>query len=123
MITFYPDIKLVHIAAALFSGAFFALRALARTQSPPLVLNLTGPDTLSVRRLAARFGEILGVEPVFTGTEAPTALLSNAARCHGLFGCPETTLDQMIEWIAHWVRIGGRSLGKPTHYEQRDGQF
>jgi nucleoside-diphosphate-sugar epimerase len=100
-----------------------ALRALAHVQTPPLVLNLTGPEMISVRQVARRFGRIFGVEPVFTGTEAPTALLSNASRCHGLFGYPSVPVDQMIEWVAHWVRTGGRSLGKPTHFEQRDGKF
>jgi hypothetical protein len=28
-----------------------------------------------------------------------------------------------VEWIAHWVRNRGRNLGKPTHFESRDGQF
>jgi len=100
-----------------------ALRALAHCQSPPLILNLTGPEMVSIRRLATKFGEIFGVEPVFTAEEAPTALLSNASRCHGLFGYPQVTLDQMVRWVAHWVEIGGRSLDKPTHFEQRDGRF
>jgi len=100
-----------------------ALRALAHCQSPPLVVNVTGPEMISIRWLAGRFAEILGREPVFSGAEAETALLSNAARCHAMFGRPETTLDQMIAWVAHWVAIGGGSLGKPTHYEQRDGKF
>ena len=100
-----------------------ALRALAHCQSPPLLLNLTGPGVLSVRNLATGFGELLGREPVLTGSEAPTALLNNASRCHRLFGPPETTLDDMLEAVAHWVRIGGRSFGKATHYEQREGKF
>jgi nucleoside-diphosphate-sugar epimerase len=100
-----------------------ALRALAHCQSPPLVLNLTGPEMISVRQVALRFGRIFGVEPMLSGVEAETALLSNASRCHALFGYPSVSLEQMIEWVAHWVRLGGRSLGKPTHFEQRDGKF
>ena len=100
-----------------------ALRAFARCQSPPLVLNLTGVEKVSIRRVAQQFGEIFGVEPIFAGAEAPTALLSNAAECARLFGRPETPLEQMIRWVARWVEIGGRSLDKPTHYEQRDGRF
>ncbi len=100
-----------------------ALRAFAHCQSPPLVLNLTGTEIATLRDLACRFGRIFGVEPVFRGAEAATALLSNAARCRELFGPPQVSLDQMVEWTAHWVEIGGRSLGKPTHYEQRDGKF
>ncbi len=100
-----------------------ALRAFAHCASPPLILNLTGPEMLSIRWLAEEFGRLFGSEPIFAGTEAPTALLSNAALCHRLLGRPETSLEQMIRWVAHWVERGGQSLGKPTHYEQRDGRF
>jgi nucleoside-diphosphate-sugar epimerase len=100
-----------------------ALRAFAHTQSPPLILNLTGPETISIRAVAQRFGQLFNLEPILTGTESPTALLNNASRCHALFGYPSVSLDQMIQWIAHWVTLGGRSLHKPTHFEQRDGKF
>lgn len=100
-----------------------ALKAFAHCQSPPLVLNVTGPETVSIRYLAARFGEIFNKSPRFEGEEAPTALLSNAARCHQLFGYPRVSLGEMIEWVAEWVRIGGPTLHKPTHFEVRDGKF
>lgn len=100
-----------------------ALRAFAHCSSPPFILNLTGAETLSVRKIAERFGDLLGVEPVFEGSEKENALLNNAQRCKQLFGPPEVTVDQMVEWIAAWVSRGGRSLGKPTHYEERKGAF
>jgi len=100
-----------------------ALRALALCQAPPLVLNLTGPETLSVRAVAGRFGELFGKAPILEGAEADTALLNNAARCHSLFGYPTVTAGQMIEWTAHWISIGGRRLDKPTHFQTRDGRF
>lgn len=100
-----------------------ALRALAHCQSPPFVLNVTGPEIVSIRRLGEQFGAIFGIEPIFAGRESETALLSNAARCRELFGPPTVSLDQMIRWVARWIELGGRSLGKPTHYEQRDGKF
>jgi hypothetical protein len=100
-----------------------ALRSLAHAASPPFVLNLTGPETLSIRWAAERFGALLGVAPRFSGAEAPTALLVNAARCFRLFGYPTVPLDQMVEWIAHWVRTGGATLDKPTHFQEREGKF
>ena len=100
-----------------------ALRVFAHCQSPPLILNVTGPETVSVRYLASRFGVLLNKPPRFEGEEAETALLSNASRCHRLFGYPRVSLQQMIEWIAEWVRIGGTTLRKPTHFEVRDGKF
>ncbi|MCC6587251.1 MAG: NAD(P)-dependent oxidoreductase [Bryobacterales bacterium] len=98
-------------------------RSLLHASSPPLVLNLTGPETISVRWVAERFGQILGVTPTFSGTESPTALLNNASKCFRLFGYPTVSVDQLIEWIAQWIGSGGRSLGKPTHFEARDGKF
>ena len=100
-----------------------ALRSLTLAQAPPLVINLTGPETVSVREVALRFGEIFGKPPILEGREAPTALLSNAARCHRLLGLPSVSAGQMIEWTAHWIRVGGTTLGKPTHFETRDGRF
>lgn len=100
-----------------------ALRALALAASPPAVLNLTGPETVAVRWLAIRFGELLGVEPRFSGQESFDALLNNAAHCSALFGYPAVPLALMMEWVAHWVRRGGRTLGKPTHFQERQGQF
>ncbi len=99
------------------------LRSFSVCQSPPLALNLTGPETLSVRALAAQFGRLFGTEPAIRGREADTALLSNAARCHRLFGYPEINVDRMIEWTAHWIAHGGARLNKPTHFETRDGKF
>jgi len=99
------------------------LRSLSMCATPPLVLNLTGPETVSVRQLATRFGDVFGRTPVFVGEEESTALLSNAARAHHLFGYPRVPLDTMIRWVAHWVMQGGRALGKPTHFESRDGKF
>lgn len=99
------------------------LRAFAHCQSPPLVLNVTGPETVSIRYLASCFGRLFNKPPHFEGEEAATALLSNAARCHQLFGYPRVSLEQMIEWVAEWVQIGGTTLRKPTQFEVRDGKF
>ena len=100
-----------------------ALRAFAHCQSPPLILNVTGPETVSVRYLASRFGVLLNKPPQLEGKESETALLSNASQCHQLFGYPRVSLEQMIEWVTEWVRIGGTTLQKPTHFEARDGKF
>jgi nucleoside-diphosphate-sugar epimerase len=99
------------------------LRTLAHCGVPPLVLNVTGPEKLSVRELATKLCERLGVTPTFQGREADTALLSNAARCWELFGPPTLDVDTLLDWVAHWVRGGGRSLGKPTHFEERGGAY
>jgi len=99
------------------------LRSLKWCSSPPFVLNVTGPETVSVRSLAEKFAKRLGRQPIFQGKEAPTALLSDAGRYTKLAGPPMVSLEQMIDWIVHWVRIGGPTLDKPTHFEVRDGKF
>lgn len=100
-----------------------ALRCLARATTPATALNVTGPEVVSVRWLAERFGERFGVAPRFEGTEAPEALLSNAARATAWFGPPTVDLETLIRWTADWLRAGGRRLGKPTRFEVRDGRF
>jgi len=100
-----------------------ALRALLHCAVPPLVLNLTGRPAHSVRALAIELGNRLGREPVFDGEESDTALLSDASRAEALFGKAEIGVGEMLDLVADWVRGGGRSLGKPTHFEARDGRF
>lgn len=99
------------------------LRAFPLCSSPAAVLNLTGPETLSVRYIAESFGRHFGKEPVFEGAESPNALLNNASRCHRLFGYPTVTPDELIETTAQWLQSGGATHGKPTHFETRDGKF
>jgi hypothetical protein len=62
-------------------------------------------------------------EPKFIGVEASTALLSDARRATHLFGQPRVSAEKLISWVADWVVRGGASLGKPTHFESRDGRF
>ena len=100
-----------------------ALQCLAHAASPPFVLNVTGTETLSIRAVAGRFAELLGREARIVGQEAPTAWLNNASKAHRLYGPPSVSADQLIEWTADWVKRGGATLGKPTHFEVRDGKF
>ncbi|MEE8467459.1 MAG: NAD(P)-dependent oxidoreductase [Planctomycetota bacterium] len=100
-----------------------ALRALQLCGSPPRVLNLTGTERLSVRDLATRLGACLGREPVFTGVEQPTALLSDASLAAAACGPVEVPTSRLIEWVAEWVARDAPTFGKPTHFEVRDGAF
>ncbi|MBO0849420.1 MAG: NAD(P)-dependent oxidoreductase [Pseudonocardia sp.] len=100
-----------------------ALRSLRHCASPPDVLNVTGPETVSVRWLATECARRLGREAVITGQEAPTALLSNSARCMARFGYPSVPLSEMLDWTCRWVAAGGPSHGKPTQFQQRQGSF
>ena len=100
-----------------------ALRAFEHVASPPRVLNVAGPEALSVRHVAEGFGQLLGKAPVFVGQERPDALLSNASEAMSVFGPPRVDVPRMMRWIADWVARGGPSLHKPTHFEERSGKF
>lgn len=99
------------------------LLALEHTSVPPTVLNVTGPETLSIREIAGEMGRRLGQDPVFEGTERETSCLGNVERSQELFGPPRVGVAQLIDWTADWVKRGGASLGKPTHFETRDGKY
>ncbi len=101
----------------------WALRCLAHASAPPIIVNVTGRETLSVRAVAARLGELMGREPLFTGTEAPDALLSNASLAHSMFGAPVVSTNTLIEWVGAWQLAGQPLLGKSTHFEERAGAF
>ncbi|HEX8164795.1 MAG TPA: NAD(P)-dependent oxidoreductase [Beijerinckiaceae bacterium] len=100
-----------------------ALRCLAHATVPTSPLNVTGPETVGVRRLAEEFGRLMGKAPRLAGTEAATGWLSNASRMVRELGEPRVPLRRMIEWTADWVAHDRESLGKPTHYEVRDGRY
>jgi uncharacterized protein YbjT (DUF2867 family) len=100
-----------------------ALRCLALAASPPFVVNVTGPETLSVREVSERLGRLLDRPARFSGIEAEDALLSNSGLCRRLFGPPRVDAAQMTAWVAEWVRRGGATHGKPTHFQAREGRF
>jgi nucleoside-diphosphate-sugar epimerase len=100
-----------------------ALRCLAHATTPTSPINVTGPETIEVRRLAAEFGKLLGKMPRLTGKEAPTGWLSNSSRMVEEFGPPNVPLRKMIEWTADWLSRDMATLNKPTHYEVRDGRY
>ena len=99
------------------------IRSLGIADTPPAILNLTGPETLSVREVAKDIARLLGTGVEFTGKEAESALLSNAGKYCQTFGSPKVSTGTMIRWTADWLRGKGRLLNKSTHFEVRDGTF
>jgi len=100
-----------------------ALCVLKDVQSPPFVLNTTGADLLSCRDVAKRLGELMNKPVRFTETESPIALHSCAKRAFEMYGKPQVEIDEMLEMTVDWIRRGGTSHGKPTHFEIADGKF
>ncbi|HXS11546.1 MAG TPA: NAD-dependent epimerase/dehydratase family protein [Acidobacteriaceae bacterium] len=100
-----------------------ALRSIAHCDSPPFVLNLTGPETLSTRWIAEQFAQRFGQQASFSGEESSHALLNNSAKCHQLFGYPTVAVGTMMDWIADWIASGGAHSNKPTHFQTQDGKF
>ena len=100
-----------------------SLMSLLHAAHPPFLVNVAGPELLSVRRVATDFANRFGKAVTFEGTESGDAILSNAQRAFELFGYPSVGINQMIGWIADWVERGGEKLGKPTHFEVRSGNF
>jgi nucleoside-diphosphate-sugar epimerase len=99
------------------------LRSLDLAACPPLALNLTGSNILSVRAVATQLAELMGKSANFTGIESDLALLNNPARACELLGPPPTAVELVLRWTAHWVMRGGASLNKPTHFEVSDGKY
>jgi len=99
------------------------IRSLRHAATPPFFLNLTGMETLSIRDTAEKIAAAMGREASIVGTEADNALLSNASKCHQLFGDPTVGVDELITATAAWVENDRPLLDKPTHFQTRDGKF
>jgi nucleoside-diphosphate-sugar epimerase len=100
-----------------------AILSLEQAATPAKIVNLGGPEVLRIREVAEEFGKLLGKAVKFSGVEAEDALLSNAQEAYRLFGKPRIGATQVIRWVADWVKRGGATLDKPTHFEARDGKF
>ena len=100
-----------------------ALASLAQASSPAFILNVSGPEQLSVRRVCTQLAKRMGRDVNFVGAESPDALLNNGQMGHRLYGYPRVGAEEMMEMIAQWVMAGAELLGKPTHFEARSGKF
>lgn len=100
-----------------------AIRGLLHAASPAKIMNVTGPETISVQKAARMLGEILGKEPLFEGEPGQDAYLNDSAEAMELFGYPAVSAKTLIRWQAEWLLDGGRALGKPTHFEERKGSY
>ncbi len=100
-----------------------ALAALTHASTPASIVNIAGPEEVSVRSAATELARLLDTDVTFTGSEADDALLSNGSRGWALLGRPRVDVERLIAWTADWTRRGGDHLGKPTQFESRAGRF
>ncbi len=121
--------EVIHLSNASFNCIWqgdaneIAIRSLLHTQSPANILNVTGPETISVRYVAEEFARIFHKKCFLEGTESNDSFLSNTTKMSSLFGYPKISLGQMIQWQAEWIMEGGKSMNKPTHFEERKGIY
>jgi hypothetical protein len=99
------------------------IQSLEFAAAPAKILNITGPETFSIRAAALTFGKLMGKAVTFTGEENGRGYLNNAMQANALFGNPSVPVGRVIQWIAHWVKQGGKSLGKATHFETQNGKY
>lgn len=99
------------------------LLALRDTTVPATVLNMAGPDILSTREVAERLARHMNLPVRIEGEEQADALLSNGRLGASHWGQPRVSVEQLLQWTAAWVAGGRPTLGKPTHFQTRSGQF
>ncbi len=99
------------------------LQTILHAKSPAFPINITGPELISIRETALKFGELMKKKVKLTGVENETAFLGNADMSFKLFGKPNVTAERVINWTAQWISENHRLLGKPTHFEVRDGKY
>lgn len=100
-----------------------AIRGLLHASSPACIMNVTGPETVSIKKAAIELGKYLGKEPIFENECGNDAYLSDSSLAMETFGYPEVNAKTLIRWQAQWILDGGRTLGKPTHFEERKGSY
>ena len=100
-----------------------AIRGLLHASAPTCIMNVTGPETVSIKKCAIELGKYLGKEPIFENTPGTDAYLNDASLAMETFGYPAVSAKTLIRWQAEWLLDGGRTLGKPTHFEERKGSY
>ena len=118
------DLRVGHVNA-LWQGdaSSYAFRSLALCETPPRPLVVTGPEVVSVRATAEAFARALRPRAPLHRRARPRpsrrpGSVHVPARAHPRCRSRGSSTGWPRGWSA-----GGRSLGKPTHFEATDGRF
>ena len=118
------DVSMGHVNVIWLADAnAMTLAAFDHVAPGARILNLAGADILSLADVARRYGERMGRDVQLVGQSGPDALLNNGHASYPLLGAPQVDARTMIDWTADWVARGGENLGKPTHFQVRNGKF
>lgn len=101
----------------------YALLALQKTASPAEILNITGPDMLSVKDVAEEMGAIMKKPVQLVSKGHDHSYLNDASKSFRYFGKPSVSSKELIRLQAERIMHGGKGLNKPTHFEVDDGKF
>lgn len=101
----------------------YAIRSLLLTSVPPEKLNVSSPESFSIRWAAMELGRRLGREPVFTGQEGDASLFLNCQKMVRLLGRPQLGVLEMMDMVVDWIKNGGETIDAPTHFETTNGIF
>ncbi|MEG0778401.1 MAG: NAD-dependent epimerase/dehydratase family protein [Oscillospiraceae bacterium] len=101
----------------------YALMSLFHTQSPVAKLNVTGPESISIRWAAEEFGKRFNKTPILIGQESSSAIFSKTAKLNKLMGYPQVSLGEMLDMTAQWIENSGECIDAPTHFETLDGKY
>ena len=100
-----------------------AIRGLLHAESPMRTVNVTGPETVSIKKASLKLAKYLGKEPIFEGEEGNSAFLNDSSLAMEMFGYPDVCANTLIRWQAEYIMAGARTLDKPTHFEERKGSY
>jgi nucleoside-diphosphate-sugar epimerase len=78
---------------------------LAKLTNVPRIVNVSGPDIVSVEEMAEVSADVLGVEPQFVNGRKPVhSFLGDPSLLLGLLGPPEYDVRRSIEAAVQWHR-------------------
>ena len=100
-----------------------AIRALLHAEAPANIMNVSGAEQVSIKKAAVELGRLLGKEPIFESEGGNVGGMIDTTKAIDAFGYPPVSEKTLIKWQAEYILAGGRTLEKPTHFEEYKGVY